>query len=124
MINKGFVDLLFILLCGAIVMLAQSVRLGSIPSQPADAGAGASRVDGEETVVMVVGSDWVALEGRRFPGVFEASGAMGGGDVVVVPADREVAHHRMVAVWNSITETGRIARFGVIAGAMTTGDES
>ncbi len=81
MINKGFVDLLFILLCGAIVMLAQSVRLGSIPSQPADAGAGASRVDGEETVVMVVGSDWVALEGRRFPGVFEASGAMGGGDV-------------------------------------------
>lgn len=124
MINKGFVDLLFILLCGAIVMLAQSVRLGSIPSDPAKAGTGADPVDGGETVVMVVGSDWIALDGRRFAGVPEASGELGDGDVVVVPADREVAHHRMVAVWNGIADTGRIARFGVIAGGMSTGDES
>ena len=36
--TRGFVDLLFILLCGALIMLSQSVRVHSPPVDPADAG--------------------------------------------------------------------------------------
>lgn len=115
MINKGFVDLLFILLCGTIVMLSQSVRLSSIPSDPAEADAQADVLSGNEIVVMVVGSDWVAVDDRRFEDVSLAVTELDKGDVVVIPADREVAHHRMVAVWNQVESLGKPARFGVIS---------
>lgn len=123
MIGKGFVDLLFILLCGAIVMLAQSVRLGAIPSDPAEADAETESVSGGDVVVMVVGTDWIGIGERRFSSIEEAALAAGTIDVVMVPADRSVAHHRMIEVWDHITDEGRVARFGVVNGGIK-GDEA
>ena len=46
-------------------MLAQSVRLSSVPPI-SETGTGANAVDGAQTVVMVVGADWSPWTGDDF----------------------------------------------------------
>lgn len=52
---KSFVDLLFILLCGTIVSLSQSLQLGALETAPAKVGSGGiSEVRADQVDVLVV----------------------------------------------------------------------
>jgi hypothetical protein len=124
MMTRGFVDLLFILLCGALIMLSQSVRIHSLPADPADAGHSESTpISKREQRVLVVADDWIGCEGNRFETSPELlRGCTEEIALVLVPSDDAVSHHRIIRVWNELDLAGRHASLGV--NKIGTGDSS
>ena len=113
--TRGFVDLLFILLCGALIMLSQSVRVHSLPVDPADAGHSRSEpVSEREQRVLVVADDWFGCDGGRFDTIPELLRACEEHHaLVLVPSDDAVSHHRIIGVWHELDLAGRQASLGI-----------
>ncbi|MBM4361316.1 MAG: hypothetical protein FJ104_01455 [Deltaproteobacteria bacterium] len=116
MISRSFVDLLFILLCAALVMLANSSQLRVAEATPAKvAGGGRLDLAGRELRVLVVGPVQVGLDDERWDGDAPPVGVLAADDrVVVVPADEEVSHHRVLRVWFELREQGLEVDLGVL----------
>lgn len=118
MLTKGFVDLLFILLCATIVMLSRSVQLGSLELAPARVGAAAlSRVHAEDVRLVAVAADHLAEDGRRFADVGALIESLEPGQCVLLsPADAALPHRRVMAVWSSLDARGVDARLAAERG--------
>jgi hypothetical protein len=114
MMARGFVDLLFILLCGAIVMLSDSIRVKGLPVDPARSSSMEDGSAGSNPEILVVSADWVGIDGNRYESVGNAIDDSGSDSFVIVPSDRIVAHHRMVAIWDELDAAGCTASFGVL----------
>jgi len=119
MISRSFVDLLFILLCAAIVMLANSSPLRVAEADPARAaGGGTLDLAGRELRLLVVGETelWIGeervAEGEAIATRFAASDR-----VVIVPSAAWVTHHRVIEVWSQLQAAGVEADLGVVPAA-------
>jgi biopolymer transport protein ExbD len=119
MISRSFVDLLFILLCAAIVMLANSSPLRVAEADPAKAaGGGTLDLAGRELRLLVVGETelWIGEElvdkGTPLAQRFARSDR-----VVIVPQAASVTHHRVIDVWSSLQAAGIEADLGVVPAA-------
>jgi biopolymer transport protein ExbD len=120
MISRGFIDLLFILLCSTIVMLSESVRLGVFEAAPARVGGGGvAAIDADTVVVVTVGAEELRVaDGLVTPEqVAERLGA--GRTAVLVPASAQVTHHRVMAAWSALRLAGAAVQLGVEPGPAT-----
>lgn len=110
---KSFVDVLFILLLGTMVMLTQSVQVGAVDTVVARLGAGGvSPVNADEVRVIVVGEDDLRLDGRAGSLQELARSIRAPQPVLLVTANREVRHHRVMAVWSALRQRGHNVMLG------------
>ena len=119
MISRSFVDLLFILLCAAIVMLANSSPLRVAEADPAKAaGGGTLDLAGRELRLLVVGETelWIGEEPVE-AGTPIAQRFAGSDRVVIVPRAASVTHHRVIEVWSALQAAGIEADLGVVPAA-------
>lgn len=113
--STNFIDLLFILLCGTIVMLSQSIQLGGVEGVPAKVGGGSvSEIQADQVRVVGVADDFLAYEDGKFPDANQVLQAMDADAVVVlIPSDALVSHHRVMAVWSQFSAAGKRVQIGV-----------
>lgn len=98
---KSFIDVLFILLLGTMVLLTQSVQIGAIDTVMARMGAGGiSPVRADEVQIVVVSESELKLGDRTFTDIKQMAPLMNAdAPVLLVTADAEVRHHRVMEVW-------------------------
>ena len=114
MLQRAFIDLLFILLCSAIVLLSESVRLGTVEAKPAEVGGGAvTPISVDQVRLIVVRESELVFEDRPYQKL-EAllRGWHGDECAVLIPSDETIAHHRMMSVWSDFKEIGLQVKFG------------
>ena len=114
-LSRSFVDVLFILLCGMIVLLSESIRIGSLEVDPAEIGGGGiDRLTADEVNLLVVDDKQLVVDDQAFADVsayLEAQREMPG--ALIVPRHSDVSHHRMMRVYDILTQEGVDVRFGV-----------
>ncbi len=101
---RSFIDILFIILLATLVMLTQTVDLGAVDTAVARIGPGGiSRVRADQVQVVVVGADELQLDGTTWREI-DSMGAMIRplDPVLLVTADAEVSHHRVMDVWSEL----------------------
>ena len=111
---KSFVDVLFILLLGARVLLSESVRIGSLELAPIEDGSGgASIVRADQVRLLVITEDALLLDGTRRGTPRELAGHVQPGDtVLLVSGDDQVRHHRVMGVWSAMRKLGVAVQLG------------
>ncbi len=111
---KSFVDVLFILLLSTMVMLTQSVQLGAIDTVIARLGSGGiSPISADEIQVVVIGEEELQLAGRTWARIDELVQEVRPEDpVLLVTADGDVRHHRVLSVWSALVERGLDVKLG------------
>ncbi len=117
MMYRSFVDLVFIILCAVIVVLAEldTDVLKGLDANPADVGSnGAHSIAIEEMQVLVVSEDFYTIEGVRFVDISAALQTLAqDAPVVVVPESSDLSHERVIAAWWQVHQTGRHVELGV-----------
>jgi biopolymer transport protein ExbD len=115
MLSRSFVDVLFILLLGTMVMLSRSVQVGAVDTELLRLGHGAvSPVRSEDIRLLVVGETSLQLEDHDVTGVDELVPWIRPEDAVLLVArGADVPHQRVMAVWSEL----RAADLNVALGA-------
>lgn len=110
---KSFVDLLFILLCGTIVMLSRSVEVGAVEINPAKVGSGGvSEVLADDVRVVSVNQLTISLSDdsdgvMEFDNVAKVAQVAGTDKCILLSAgSEEVTHHRIMRVWSDFVKAG------------------
>ncbi len=110
---KSFVDLLFILLCGTIVMLSRSVEVGAVEINPAKVGAGGvSEVQADDVAVVSVSQKGISISDEsggvlEFENAISAAESLGRDKCILLSAAGDgVTHHRMMRVWSDFVKAG------------------
>ena len=117
MINRGFVDLLFILLCSTIVLLAQSVRLEGLAAEPAMAGSGGNRsLAGQELILVSVFESHIETRDGAMKRIKDIQRDEGTETVVLIPANKGISHHRIMDLWREAGRLGMTVELGVEPG--------
>lgn len=122
MISKSFIDVLFILLCATIVLLSESVHVGAVATEPARIGSGGiDPVQQEDVRIVAVGPSYVNLDDQRLDMPLPRITNVAGMDdrqacYVVVPAEKGVAHQRVMDVWSELQQQGVDVRLGAKPG--------
>jgi len=113
-LNRSFVDLLFILLLGTLVMLTQSVQLGAVDTAVAKLGSGAiSPVNAGEVQVVAVGETSLVIDGEAVESIDTLLARLDGHRaVLLVTAEADVRHHRVLEVWSKLAEHGLDVKLG------------
>ena len=120
MITRGFVDLLFILLCSTIVLLAQSIPLKGLMAEPAVAGSGGTRpLDSDKVVLVSVDESTLATTTSTGTRLDELDQPATPSTVIIVPATNEITHHRVIDIWREAREAGFKVELGVQSGGGT-----
>ncbi len=103
---KSFIDILFIILLATLVMLTQSVQLGAVDTALTTLGAGGiSPVSADDVQIVIIGQDQVQLDGTAWQTCEELAKAIRPRDpVLLLTADAEVSHHRVMRVWSELRE--------------------
>ncbi len=120
MINRSFVDLVFILLCAAVVLLSRSVYMGSVQAAPAEVDQGLSQpLEPTKTRLIVIGATDLRIEGGEpLTDAAAVLDAVGDSDLLaLVPADESVSHHRVLTVWSQLRSAGRTVQFAAVPSA-------
>ncbi|MHC4217408.1 MAG: ExbD/TolR family protein [Planctomycetota bacterium] len=114
LIHRSFVDVLFILLLGTLVMLTQAVQLGSIDTALATLGSGdISPVRADEVRVVAIGEDVLLMEGQPSPTIEALVARLRPDDaVLLVTADADVRHHRVLEVWSGLRKHVQDVKLG------------
>lgn len=114
--TSGFVDVLFILLAGVIAALAGAMPLGQLEAEPARVGGGGvSPIRVSDTVLLAVTETGVVFDDGLEIADAEATTRLArGAYAVLLPADADVSHHRVLAVWDTLDRAGVAAGFGVM----------
>ena len=118
---KSFVDLLFILLCCTIVMLSQSLQVGSVDIAPARMGSGSlSEVTAGDVILVVVYEgkcEIVAEDGQKqqFSDVRQLQATIPPGKCLLLSAANEnVSHHRIMSVFSSCVDVGFAVKLAAV----------
>ncbi|MDA1106170.1 MAG: hypothetical protein O2855_06210 [Planctomycetota bacterium] len=117
---RSFVDLVFVVLCGLVVVLQESVELKGLTVDAVDMLEGVTHDIAMDTPgVLVVGDEWYAANGEHYPAlpdaIAAASSASSGEVIVVVPVDEKISHERVLSTWFAVTQSGHRAELGVTA---------
>ncbi|QDU32037.1 hypothetical protein KS4_00650 [Poriferisphaera corsica] len=119
MLQKGFIDMLFILLCATIVLLSESVRIGTVDAKPAKVGGGAvTDISVNQVRIVIVRPDELIFEEQPYGNMTDIAKAnqwLGDECAVLIPSIENVTHHRMMDVWSSFQEAGYQVKFGAKA---------
>ena len=110
---KSFVDILFILLCSTIVMLSQSIELGTVDICPAKVGGGGISevnvddvklvsVSDERIVYVEEGGDEKELESLEDIALYCEKGSC----LILSAMDDSVSHQRVMDVWSQLSQSG------------------
>ena len=118
--TKGFVDILFILLCSTIVMLSQSLQVSSLDIAPAKVGGnGVSSVNADDVRLVVVYEDSLGIIERevnstiKVSGLPDVIGALGLDKCILLMAGNEdVSHQRVMDVWSQCQESDLAVKLG------------
>ena len=104
--NKRFIDILFIIRLATLVMLTQSGQLGSGDTALTTLGAGGiSPVSADDVQILIIGQDQVEFDGRIWRTCDELGKAIRPHDpVLLLTADAEVSHHRVMHVWSELRD--------------------
>lgn len=111
---RSFVDVLFILLLGTLVMLTQSVQLGAVDTTVATLGADdISPIRADEVQVVAVGEQTLVLDGEALPTIDALLERLRPDDaVLLVTADPDVRHHRVLEVWSGLRKHVQDVKLG------------
>jgi len=98
-----------------IVLLSESIRIGSLEVDPAELGGGGiDRLTADDISLLVVDDTELLVDEQSFSNVSdylawqtEVPGAL------LVPRHEDVSHHRMMRIYDTLTEHGVDVRFGV-----------
>ena len=114
--SKSFIDVLFILLLGTMVMLTQSVQLGAVDTSVTRLGAGGiSPVRADAIEVVVVDDQGLTLDDGTPTDVESLTTSLEpAGVVLLITADGEVRHHRMMDVWSDLRERNLDVKLGAL----------
>lgn len=114
-VSKSFVDLLFILLCGTIVLLSQSLRIGTVSAAPARVGGeGISPITMADVRPVVVQPQGLVFDDQPYPTVDALAVRLQPTDcVLLVAGEQGLSHHRMMRTWSEFHQRGFVTRFGV-----------
>lgn len=112
---KSFIDILFILLLAAIVMLATSVQLGGLDASPVKVGAeGVSPIRADEVQIVVVEHDRLLTMDRSYADMEHlVQDLKPDSPVLLVTGREEITHQRMMSVWSDFKRRGRSVELGV-----------
>lgn len=118
---KSFVDILFILLCGTLVMLSRSIQMGTLDTAPAQLGGGGiSEVQADQVVLVAVHPETVAVadpqenEHQTFADCQEAFTQLKAYDcVLLVGGTPEIPHQRVMDCWEACQKMGLNVKLGV-----------
>ena len=118
---KSFVDLLFILLCSTIVMLSQSLQVGSMDIAPATMGSGSlSEVRADDVVLVAVYEGVckiVAEDGQKqqFSNIRQLQDIIPPGKCLLLSAANEdVSHHRIMNVFSWCVDIGYAVKLAAV----------
>ncbi|MEM1212055.1 MAG: hypothetical protein AAGI68_07120 [Planctomycetota bacterium] len=123
MLLKSFIDLAFILLCAAVVLLAQSVRVGAIDTDPAEVqGDQLADPIPQTTRIVVIAPDELFLEDQAVP-TLEALLNQTDPDtaLMLTPQSEAVSHHRVMSVWSRLSSAGRTVQIAAVASPASGG---
>jgi len=103
---RSFIDILFIILLATLVMLTQSVQLGAVDTALTTLGAGGiSPVSADDVQIVIIGQDQVQFDGATWQTCEQLGNALRPHDpVLLLTADAEVSHHRVMHVWSELRE--------------------
>ena len=106
--SRGFVDILFILLCSTIVLLSESVRVGYVDTAPAEIGGGSiSKINAEDVRSVIVTGDRLLLDKQPFMNVGELLNNFEADEcALLISGEKDLSHQRMMEVWSAIQEQG------------------
>ena len=118
--GKGFVDILFILLCSTIVMLSQSLQIGSVEISPAKVGGGGiSEVKADEIQLVVItekGLNVVKTDGsgsQSVSTVAEMTNLLTADNCVLLTVENEkISHQKVMQVWSECQKAGWQVKLG------------
>jgi biopolymer transport protein ExbD len=115
MMYRSFVDLVFIMLCALTLVLTQSISLKGLKANPADADAAQSgSITAHRIQVVVIAEEWMGVDGEKFNDVQSLLGRIDpAAQLVVVPENAEVSHHRVMEAWTILRRSGREVELGV-----------
>ncbi|MEM6552361.1 MAG: hypothetical protein AAF750_09575 [Planctomycetota bacterium] len=117
MLLKSFIDLAFILLCAAVVLLAQSVRVGAIDTDPAEVqGDQLADPTPQTSRIVVIAPDELFLEDQPMPTL---DALLGQTDpetaLLLTPQSEAVSHHRVMSVWSGLSSARRSVQIAAVA---------
>jgi len=117
LISKSFVDVLFILLCGTIVLLSESIRVGSIDTAPAKVGhSSVSKILADDVRPVVVNANDLVFEEQHVNSAADLIDRLSPTVcVLLVPGDEGVTHHRVMYVWSRLQDLGVTVKLGAVA---------
>ena len=128
---KSFVDLLFILLCSTIVMLSQTLQIGSLEIAPAKMGsAGVSEVSADDVNLLVVYQDYcelIAKDGKRqrINNISQLGvDTMQGKCFLLSAAKNSLSHHRIMNVFSQCREAGFAVKLAAVTQTTPDKEES
>lgn len=113
--TRSFIDVLFILLIGAIVMLSNSIQLGAVDAVPAKVDSeGIDTVDSQAVRIVIVRPEEVIFEGDSYSAPDAVIPQLLPGDQVLLVSGREeLRHRRMMTVWSEFSRKGWSVQIGV-----------
>lgn len=127
---KSFVDLLFILLCSTIVMLSQSIQVGSMDIAPATMGSGSvSEVRADDVVLLAVYEgkcEIVAQDGQsqRLSDVRQLEAIIPPGKCLLLSAANDkISHHRIMSVFSSCVDIGYAVKLAAVPQEQITSEQ-
>jgi hypothetical protein len=110
---KSFVDLLFILLCSTIIMLSQSLRIGSIKASPVKLGSGGiSEVKADDVRVAVVGNEYIEFIGsngntKKVKSPSEIAPFLKSNECILLTIKNpDLSHQRVMSCWQGFRKEG------------------
>ncbi len=111
---KSFIDILFIILLATLVMLTQSVQLGAVDTALTTLGAGGiSPVSADDVQIVIIRQDEVELDGTTWKTCDELGKVIRPNDpVLLVTADTDVSHHRVMHVWSELRDRDLDVKLG------------
>jgi hypothetical protein len=112
--TRSFIDILFILLLGTLVMLTHSVPVGAVETELVRlGGGGVSPIRSEDIQLVVVGAERVRTVDRSFGDPHELAATLPPrAPVLLVVDDRLVSHHRVMLVWSVLRGHGHRVQLG------------
>ncbi len=108
LMSRGFVDVLFILLCGTIVLLSESVRVGSVKTAPAEIGAGGiSAIYAEDVRPVIIEHDTMIYQEQSIQTVPQLLTQLEPNVcVLLITANKNIPHHRVMKLWSQLHKQG------------------
>ncbi|MBI9018440.1 MAG: hypothetical protein JEZ07_14400 [Phycisphaerae bacterium] len=119
--HKSFIDILFILLCGTIVMLSNTLYVGTLETSPAKLGSGGvSELCADEVQIVAVYDNHLETinskgEAIELKSAHNITNYIAKTNCILLMAGNEtVSHHQLMLQWDICRQLGFNVKLGAI----------